>query len=835
MSRKAPPPPKRNQDKKNDDDDDPEQALLASLGSSVQNMDQYEEGVLKTAEYDAVPKLTGNVGFPDLSGMVTAGAAPLSQVATVQTVLGRLRRGAEGGDSRAKPSHNLKFLLKQQMLLNLLHTTTKDPELCVRAKEEARHEEERRKRFRKQVQRRDQQATTTTRTTTNYNATTADIGNLIDPRPRSRGKQAAKMDKAAPKSVLKKRSRLEDDNDNDNDENPEAEEEESKSACDRLEDIKKGNKSVSFAVSSGGVVKKSNKRPRVGIQKRKKTNIDDKDGYGAGGKMDQKDFQKHKEHLLKLRKEREERRRRRTKQWSGTTSTSTTTTTTTISSRHNDEEEGEEETEFQEDTEGENPKQPDSGTTTAAGTNTPAPTTPQVEAQTDEQVAAATTTPGGNISEPTIKSEQPTDESAATTMKEEETPLVEAQTDEQAAAATTTTTTPEGNISEPTIKLEQPTDESAATTMKEEETPQVEAQTDEQAAAATTTPEGNTSEPTIKLEQPTDESAATTMKEEETPQVEAQADEQAAAATTTPEGNISEPTIKLEQPTDESAATTIKEEETNSGSVAPQSREEPANDGPSTAPKQITAHCPLCRQQIIQAASQEKVDEALSEHVHVCGNTKTRGERRSTRSRAAVNYAENNDPIEEKNAMEEDHPPEKAPKRATGSTKKQAPDEKVDDDEEEHAPVNDGDDEDDDDEELKVDAKDEPLDVEMNDDSSAPLMGSRVRVPTDDWDEDNYEDRVDDWIENGIQNMRLMKEQDANETPPGEEVYDGGLVIPAWINDRLFPYQRTALQWMWELHRQQAGGIIGDEMVSKNTALLYLLLRKALNQGSHLI
>ena len=51
------------------------------------------------------------------------------------------------------------------------------------------------------------------------------------------------------------------------------------------------------------------------------------------------------------------------------------------------------------------------------------------------------------------------------------------------------------------------------------------------------------------------------------------------------------------------------------------------------------------------------------------------------------------------------------------------------------------------------------------------------------------------------------------ETPPGEEEYDGGLVVPAWINDRLFPYQRTGLQWMWELHRQQAGGIIGDEMV----------------------
>mmetsp|Transcript_33130 Transcript_33130/g.37226 ORF Transcript_33130/g.37226 Transcript_33130/m.37226 type:complete len:1363 (+) Transcript_33130:107-4195(+) len=82
----------------------------------------------------------------------------------------------------------------------------------------------------------------------------------------------------------------------------------------------------------------------------------------------------------------------------------------------------------------------------------------------------------------------------------------------------------------------------------------------------------------------------------------------------------------------------------------------------------------------------------------------------------------------------------------------------------------------------------------------------------DDWDEDIYEERVDDWIEHGRENMPIMKERDTNEIPPGEEEYDGGLIVPAWINDRLFPYQRTGLQWMWELHRQQAGGILGDEM-----------------------
>ena len=85
----------------------------------------------------------------------------------------------------------------------------------------------------------------------------------------------------------------------------------------------------------------------------------------------------------------------------------------------------------------------------------------------------------------------------------------------------------------------------------------------------------------------------------------------------------------------------------------------------------------------------------------------------------------------------------------------------------------------------------------------------------DDFDVDDYEDRIDDWIECGIQSMRDMDEQDQDEVKPGAATYAGGLEIPAWVNDRLFGYQRTALRWLWELHQQEAGGIVGDEMVCK--------------------
>jgi DNA excision repair protein ERCC-6 len=82
----------------------------------------------------------------------------------------------------------------------------------------------------------------------------------------------------------------------------------------------------------------------------------------------------------------------------------------------------------------------------------------------------------------------------------------------------------------------------------------------------------------------------------------------------------------------------------------------------------------------------------------------------------------------------------------------------------------------------------------------------------DDLEEWVYEDRVDNWIESGLSRMKKMKERDASDALPGAEDYPGGLWVPAWINDRLFEYQRTGIKWMWDLREQEAGGIVGDEM-----------------------
>lgn len=42
--------------------------------------------------------------------------------------------------------------------------------------------------------------------------------------------------------------------------------------------------------------------------------------------------------------------------------------------------------------------------------------------------------------------------------------------------------------------------------------------------------------------------------------------------------------------------------------------------------------------------------------------------------------------------------------------------------------------------------------------------------------------------------------------------FDGGFKIPGDIYPSLFDYQKTGVQWLWELYSQQVGGIVGDEM-----------------------
>jgi DNA excision repair protein ERCC-6 len=90
----------------------------------------------------------------------------------------------------------------------------------------------------------------------------------------------------------------------------------------------------------------------------------------------------------------------------------------------------------------------------------------------------------------------------------------------------------------------------------------------------------------------------------------------------------------------------------------------------------------------------------------------------------------------------------------------------------------------------------------------------------DDGDEDVYRRRLVRWIK---ERKRLREEDDDSDefdtdefyrTCPGmeEEELSNGFTCPGEVYTELFEYQRTCVDWLWELHQQEVGGIIGDEM-----------------------
>ncbi|KAK8938445.1 putative chromatin-remodeling complex ATPase chain [Platanthera zijinensis] len=62
--------------------------------------------------------------------------------------------------------------------------------------------------------------------------------------------------------------------------------------------------------------------------------------------------------------------------------------------------------------------------------------------------------------------------------------------------------------------------------------------------------------------------------------------------------------------------------------------------------------------------------------------------------------------------------------------------------------------------------------------------------------------------DNDIENQSVATDDEES----SHVVLEGGLKIPNSVYMKLFDYQKVGVQWLWELHCQRAGGIIGDEM-----------------------
>ncbi|XP_006252796.1 DNA excision repair protein ERCC-6 isoform X1 [Rattus norvegicus] len=88
--------------------------------------------------------------------------------------------------------------------------------------------------------------------------------------------------------------------------------------------------------------------------------------------------------------------------------------------------------------------------------------------------------------------------------------------------------------------------------------------------------------------------------------------------------------------------------------------------------------------------------------------------------------------------------------------------------------------------------------------------GRKVSRRPDDGDEDYYKQRLRRWNRLRLQDKEKLKLEDDSEESDAE--FDEGFKVPGFLFKKLFKYQQTGVRWLWELHCQQAGGILGDEM-----------------------
>ena len=219
---------------------------------------------------------------------------------------------------------------------------------------------------------------------------------------------------------------------------------------------------------------------------------------------------------------------------------------------------------------------------------------------------------------------------------------------------------------------------------------------------------------------------------------------------------------------------------------------EETDDSNSIQHKRRHVHCNICKENL-EFQQNEDPDSFLAQHMQDCQSAakkNTSSNRRSSRKRTK--------PLSYKDDEDLDLYKKMSNKQRRRAVKGYVDDEDVGDAESSE-------------DEILVQDKDEVV-IEPSSRLDNQCIQSRNEA-IDDYEVDDYEDRVDDWIENGIQRMSDMAEQDEQDERPGAVIFPGGLEIPSWTNDKLFGYQRTALRWLWELHLQGSGGIVGDEMV----------------------
>ncbi|XP_043111820.1 DNA excision repair protein ERCC-6 [Puntigrus tetrazona] len=110
----------------------------------------------------------------------------------------------------------------------------------------------------------------------------------------------------------------------------------------------------------------------------------------------------------------------------------------------------------------------------------------------------------------------------------------------------------------------------------------------------------------------------------------------------------------------------------------------------------------------------------------------------------------------------------------------------------------------------KEDESDEYIPSSSEDEDSQ--KGGKVKKCKDDGDIEYYRQRIRKWKRQRLREKEAKREAGEDESEESDAEFDEGFKMPGFLWKKLFKYQQTGVRWMWELHCQQAGGILGDEM-----------------------
>nr|XP_034993651.1 DNA excision repair protein ERCC-6 isoform X2 [Zootoca vivipara] len=102
--------------------------------------------------------------------------------------------------------------------------------------------------------------------------------------------------------------------------------------------------------------------------------------------------------------------------------------------------------------------------------------------------------------------------------------------------------------------------------------------------------------------------------------------------------------------------------------------------------------------------------------------------------------------------------------------------------------------------------------IPSSDEEEGDTAGKRrIKQCRDDGNEDYYKQRLRRWHKQQLKD-REERQKMGEDSDDSDAEFAEGFRLPGFLFKKLFKYQQTGVGWLWELHCQQVGGILGDEM-----------------------